>query len=233
MTGVQTCALPILMDLAQIRRRQMDRALRWAILLFSGFLVVTQQVYTLGPLVEYDRKINSQPKPQFEGFAGFLLRRLDDLGLRGLTAAVLLIAATFIAIKFKTWRPLNLALLSLLSLNLVVGTFKLFLGRTKPRDGFDLLHVGGMSYPSGHASNAVLSWGILAYLIYRYAKVDRYQGRLASAGVVLISLTVCTVSLIRHTHWFSDLLGGLFVGSALLVTVIAIDRYVPSKSQLH
>ena len=222
-----------MMDLAQIRRRQMDRALRWAILLFSGFLLVTQQVYSYGPLVEYDRRINSQPKPQFEGLAGFILRRLDDLGLRWLTASVLLIAAAFIAYKFKTWRPLNLALLSLLSLNLVVGTFKIFLGRTKPRDGFDLLHVGGMSYPSGHASNAVLSWGILAYLIYRYAKVDRYQGRLASAGVALISLTICTVSLIRHTHWFSDLLGGLFIGSALLVTVIAIDRYVPSKSQLH
>lgn len=219
--------------LAQTRRRQMDRALRWSLLLFVGFLIVTQQVLTNGPLVAYDKEINSQPKPQFEGLAGFILRRLDDLGLRGLTATVLLIAATFIAYKFKTWRPLNLALISLLSLNLVVGTFKLVLGRTKPRDGFDLLHAGGMSYPSGHASNAVLSWGILAYLIYRYAKVDRYQGRLASAGVVLISLTVCVVSLIRHTHWFSDLLGGLFVGSALLVAVIAIDRYVPSKSQLH
>ena len=218
---------------AQTRRRQMDRALRWSLLLFFGFLVVTQQVLTNGPLVSYDKEINSQPKPQFEGVAGFILRRLDDLGLRGLTAAVLLIAASFIAYKFKTWRPLNLAMISLLSLNLVVGTFKLFLGRTKPRDGFDLLHAGGMSYPSGHASNAVLSWGILAYLIYRYAKVDRYQGRLASAGVALISLTVCTVSLIRHTHWFSDLLGGLFIGSALLVAVIAIDRYVPSKSQLH
>jgi membrane-associated phospholipid phosphatase len=218
---------------AQTRRRQMDRALRWSLLLFFGFIVVTQQVLTNGPLVSYDKEINSQPKPQFEGLAGFILRRLDDLGLRGLTAAVLLIAASFIAYKFKTWRPLNLAMVSLLSLNLVVGTFKLFLGRTKPRDGFDLLHAGGMSYPSGHASNAVLSWGILAYLIYRYAKVDRYQGRLASAGVALISLTVCTVSLIRHTHWFSDLLGGLFIGSALLVAVIAIDRYVPSKSQLH
>jgi len=222
-----------MVKLAQTRRRQMDRALRWSLLLFVGFLVVTQQVLTNGPLVAYDKEINSQPKPQFEGLAGFILRRLDDLGLRGLTATVLLIAATFIAYKFKTWRPLNLALISLLSLNLVVGTFKLVLGRTKPRDGFDLLHAGGMSYPSGHASNAVLSWGILAYLIYRYAKVDRYQGRLASAGVVLISLTVCVVSLIRHTHWFSDLLGGLFVGSALLVAVIAIDRYVPSKSQLH
>ncbi|MFM2137538.1 MAG: hypothetical protein RJA84_666 [Actinomycetota bacterium] len=218
---------------AQIRRRQMDRALRWSLLLFFGFLVVTQQVLTNGPLVSYDKEINSQPKPQFEGLAGFILRRLDDLGLRGLTAVVLLIAASFIAYKFKTWRPLNLAMISLLSLNLVVGTFKVVLGRTKPRDGFDLLHAGGMSYPSGHASNAVLSWGILAYLIYRYAKVDRYQGRLASAGVVLISLTVCVVSLIRHTHWFSDLLGGLFVGSALLVAVIAIDRFVPSKSQLH
>ena len=219
--------------LAQNRRRQMDRALRWSLLLFIGFLVVTQQVLTNGPLVAYDKEINSQPKPQFEGLAGFILRRLDDLGLRSLTATVLLFAASFIAYKFKTWRPLNLAMISLLSLNLVVGTFKLVLGRTKPRDGFDLLHAGGMSYPSGHASNAVLSWGILAYLIYRYAKVDRYQGRLATSGVVLISLTVCVVSLIRHTHWFSDLLGGLFVGSALLVAVIAIDRYVPSKSQLH
>jgi membrane-associated phospholipid phosphatase len=217
----------------QLRRRQMDRALRWSLLLFTGFLLVTQQVLTFGPLVEYDKKINSDPKPQFEGFAGFLLRRLDDLGLRGLTATVLIIAASFIAYKFKTWRPLNLAFLSLILLNLVVGTSKLVLGRTKPRDGFDLLHAGGMSYPSGHASNAVLSWGILAYLIYRYAKVDRYQGRLASAGVVAISLTVCVVSLIRHTHWFTDLLGGLFIGSALLVAVIAVDRYVPSKSQLH
>ena len=217
----------------QLRRKQMDRALRWSLLLFTGFLLVTQQVLTFGPLVEYDKKINSDPKPQFEGLAGFLLRRLDDLGLRGLTATVLILAASFIAYKFKTWRPLNLAFLSLILLNLVVGTFKLVLGRTKPRDGFDLIHVGGMSYPSGHASNAVLSWGILAYLIYRYAKVDRYQGRLASAGVVTISLTICIVSLIRHTHWFTDLLGGLFIGSALLVAVIAVDRYVPSKSQLH
>jgi len=220
-------------DLQQHRRRQMDRALRWSLILFFGFLLVTQQVLTNGPLVSYDKEINSQPKPQFEGFAGFFLRRLDDLGLRGVTATVLLIAAAFIAYQFKTWRPLNLAVLSLLLLNLTVGASKMLLGRTKPRDGFDLLHAGGMSYPSGHASNAVLSWGILAYLIYRYAKVDRYQGRLASAGVVFISLTVCTVSLIRHTHWFSDLLGGLFIGSALLVAVIAVDRYVPSKSQLH
>jgi membrane-associated phospholipid phosphatase len=217
----------------QQRRKQMNRAFRWSVLLFIGFLFVTQQVLTYGPLVNFDNHVNRTRRPRFDGLSGFILRRLDDLGLRWLTATVLILAAAFIAYKFKTWRPLNLAFLSLISLNLVVGTVKILLGRTKPRDGFDLMHAGGMSYPSGHASNAVLSWGILAYLIYRYAKVDKYQGRLASAAVALISVTICTVSLIRHTHWFSDLLGGLFVGSALLVTVIAIDRYVPSKSQLH
>lgn len=211
----------------------MFRALRWSFLLFLGFLVVTQQVLSNGPLVNFDNNVNHTHHPQFSGFAGFVLRRLDDLGLRWLTATVLIIAATYISYKFKTWRPINLAVLSVLALNFVVGVFKLFLGRTKPRDGFDLLHAGGMSYPSGHASNAVLSWGILAYLIYRYARVDKYQGRLASAAVVAISLTICIVSLIRHTHWFTDLLGGLFIGSALLVAVIAVDRYVPSKSQLH
>ena len=216
-----------------MREAQMFRALRWSALLFVGFLAVTQQVLSNGPLVNFDKDVNRTHRPQLQGFAGFLLRRLDDLGLRWLTSVVLIIAASYIAYKFKTWRPLNLAVLSLLALNFVVGVFKIFLGRTKPRDGIDLLHAGGMSYPSGHASNAILSWGILAYLIYRYARVDRYQGRLASAGVAAISLTVCVVSLIRHTHWFTDLLGGLFIGSALLVAVIAVDRYVPSKSQLH
>jgi len=200
--------------------------------LFIGFLFITAQVLRSGPLIAWDEKINKTPRPRFDGFSGFVLRRIDDLGLRSLTATVLLIAAAYIAYKFKTWRPLNLAFLSLLALNLIVGSFKLLLGRTKPRLGIDLIHAGGMSYPSGHASNAVLSWGILAYILYRYAKVDRYQGRLASAAVALLSLTICIVSLIRHTHWFTDLLAGLFIGTSILIAVIAVDRYVPSKSQL-
>jgi membrane-associated phospholipid phosphatase len=219
-------------QLVDQRKAQFNRALRWSVLLLIGFLFITAQVLRSGPLIAWDEKINKTPRPRFDGFSGFLLRRIDDLGLRWLTATILLLAAAYIAYKFKTWRPLNLALLSLLALNLIVGSFKLLLGRTKPRLGVDLIHAGGMSYPSGHASNAVLSWGILAYILYRYAKVDRYQGRLASAGVVLLSLTICIVSLIRHTHWFTDLLAGLFIGTSILIAVIAVDRYVPSKSQL-
>ena len=209
----------------------MVRAVRWSTLFFVGFIVVTQQVITNGPLIALDARIANAGRTDFPSWIDFILMRIDDLGLRGLTATALLIAAVYIARRFKTWRPLNLAILSLIALNLTVGLAKLLIGRTKPTLNVDLIYAGGLSYPSGHASNALLSWGVLAYLIYRYAHVDRYRGRLASTGVVLISLSVCVVSLFRNTHWLSDLVGGLFIGAGLLVMVIAVDRFVPSNSQ--
>jgi membrane-associated phospholipid phosphatase len=215
------------------RHRQMRRALKWSAALFAGYLLVTLQVLTNGPLIEIDRYFNDLDRPRFTGLSQFIIRRLDDLGLRSVSGIALLIVAIFIARKFKTYRPFNLGLLAFISLNVVVGSFKYALGRTKPREGFDLLHAGGMSYPSGHASNAILIWGVIAYLIYRYAHVDRYRGRLASAAVGLLAITVCVVSLVRNTHWFSDLFGGLLLGAALLVLIIAIDRFFPSDSQLH
>lgn len=210
----------------------MVRAIKWSSLFFIGFIVVTQQVITNGQLIALDAKIANAGRTDFPSWIDFMLMRIDDLGLRGLTATALMIAAIYIARRFKTWRPVNLAILSLLALNLTVGLAKLLIGRTKPQLNVDLIYAGGLSYPSGHASNALLSWGVLAYLIYRYAHVDRYRGRLASTGVALISLSVCVVSLFRNTHWLSDLVGGLFIGAALLVMVIAVDRFVPSNSQL-
>jgi len=210
----------------------MFRAVKWSSLFFVGFIVVTQQVITNGPLIALDAKIANAKRIDFAPWIDFVLMRIDNLGLRGLTATALLIAAIYIARRFKTWRPLNLAILSLIALNLTVGLAKLLIGRTKPQLNVDLIYAGGLSYPSGHASNAILTWGVLAYLIYRYAHVDRYRGRLASAGVALVTLSVCVVSLMRNTHWLSDLVGGLFIGVALLVMVIAIDRFVTSNSQL-
>lgn len=210
----------------------MFRAVKWSSLFFVGFVIVTQQVIANGPLIALDARIANAKRIDFAPWIDFVLMRIDNLGLRGLTATALLIAAIYIARRFKTWRPLNLAILSLIALNLTVGLAKLLIGRTKPQLNVDLIYAGGLSYPSGHASNAILTWGVLAYLIYRYAHVDRYRGRLASAGVALISLSVCVVSLMRNTHWLSDLVGGLFIGAALLVMVIAIDRFVTSNSQL-
>lgn len=214
-----------------LRREQMNRAFRWAALLFAGFLIVTQQVMGEGPLIDFDAWVARGKRPKLGPWLEFAVKKIDNLGLRGLTATFLIIAAVIVARRYRSWRPLNLAFLSLLVLNGVVGISKLAIGRTKPRMNIDLVKAGGLSYPSGHASNALLTWGMLAYIAYRYTHRAARHGTALAVSVATITLSVCIVSLFRNTHWFSDLLGGLFIGGALLVLIIAIDRFVPSDSQ--
>jgi membrane-associated phospholipid phosphatase len=157
---------------------------------------------------------------------------VDDLGLRSVTAIFLIITAIIISRRFKSWRPINLSILSLVLLNLVVGVSKLLFGRSKPSSGFDLVFTdSGLSYPSGHAANAVLTWGIMAYLIFRYSHKEPFEGLRLTWFVSINTTGVCLASLYRNTHWFSDLLGGLFIGSALLVLIIAVDRSISSNRQ--
>lgn len=219
------------MPKVEARRAEMYRALKWSVALLCGFLLVTHQVIINGPLVHLDAIIANAHRPRLsDGLNNFLIF-IDDLGLRGVTATVLLISAFLISRRFKSFRPLNLSILSLVSLNVVVGLAKLGFGRTKPRLNVDLLHFGGLSYPSGHAANALLTWGLLSYLIFRYTHKEPFEGMRLTWLVVVITSSVCVVSLFRNTHWLSDLIGGLFIGGALLVAIIAVDRFVPSQKQ--
>ena len=218
-------------DISPQRRREMFHALRVSAILFLGFLIVTEQVLTRGYIYRVDHYIERLKHHTFRGTSSHILLAIDDLGLRWFTATVLLVCAAFIGLRFKSFRPFNLSVLALLALNGVVGISKLVIGRTKPRLYVDALHANGMSYPSGHASNALLSWGMLAYLIYRYTNRAPFQGVRLYPLVGIITGSVFVVSLIRKTHWFSDLLGGVFIGGALLVAIIAIDRFIPSERQ--
>ena len=217
----------------EVRRKQMNTAIKLSVLFFAIYLLITQQVLANGWLRRLDEWIYERDtllvSPDQTPLHIILI---DDLGLRSVTAIVLLITAGLISRRYRSWRPLNLSLLSLLVLNLFVGASKLLFGRTKPHSGFDLFFTdSGLSYPSGHAANAVLTWGIFAYLIYRYSHKGPFEGFRLTWLVSIITAAVCLVSLYRNTHWFSDLLGGLFIGASLLVAIIAVDRSIPSARQ--
>lgn len=136
-------------DTTILRRAQMKRAIKQSILLFIGFIITSQQVLFKGWLYDLDHYVVKTRHFRVTGFASHVLLAMDDLGLRGFTATVLLISSAIIGWRFRSFRPLNLSLLALLCLNLVVGVAKLIFGRSKPRLHFDELHVGGLSYPSG------------------------------------------------------------------------------------
>ena len=85
-----------------LRRRQFNRALKWAGLLFVGFLIVTQQVITNGPLIHLDAIIFNAHRPELTSLERIILMRIDNLGLRGVTATILFITAFFIADRKST-----------------------------------------------------------------------------------------------------------------------------------
>jgi len=218
-------------DLPLARKVAMFRAVRWSIFLFIGFLLVTEQVLNQSYLYRFDHWIKGLKHHTFKGMSSHILLAMDDLGLRSLTATILLITAAFLGWKFKSWRPIYLSVSALILLNGVVGLSKLIFGRTKPRLSLDLLHAGGLSYPSGHSANALLTWGMTAYILYRYSFHSRSHLIFLQVVVGVLTTTVYAASLIRNTHWFSDLLGGVLIGGSLLVFLIAIDRAWPSERQ--
>jgi membrane-associated phospholipid phosphatase len=214
------------------RKSQFVVSLVTSLLLFFWFLLITYSVTSHGFLDHLDLRILHWKRHTFRGLSSHILLAIDDLGLRGFTATVLIIVAILIGWKYKTIRPFNLSVLALLALNGVVGIAKLSIGRTKPRLHIDLLNTSGMSYPSGHAANALISWGLIAYLLSTYFIFPLFSRKILYPIVGLMTLSVCVVSLARNTHWFSDLFGGLVLGGSILVAVIAIDRFFPSTKQV-
>jgi membrane-associated phospholipid phosphatase len=153
------------------RKKQMNSAIKLTFLFLALYGLVTQQVLANTWIRRVDEWIYERDFLLITpGKTPTLVMLVDDLGLRGVTAIILLFTAVLISRRFKSWRPINLSLLSLLLLNIAVGASKLMFGRTKPSTGFDLVFTdSGLSYPSGHAANAILTWGIFAYLIFRYS----------------------------------------------------------------
>ena len=213
-------------------RRSVSWHIRNAAISMGFFIVITIDVLHSGPLTDIDANIARWNRAELPAWADWVIYNLDHLGLRGLTALCLLTLAIYLGPKFKTWRPLNLSLLSLLALNLVVGLAKLEFGRTKPKLQIDLLDAGGMSYPSGHASNAILTWGLFAYLSVKYSSPSRFRTKLGIWAVSIVTALVVSISLFRNTHWLSDLVGGVSIGAALFFLIVAIDRVISSSRSI-
>ena len=188
----------LLSNLNAFQRVKISKVLELTIFFLFCFILVSQEILSKGPLFKFDHYLQGKGYHHYKGFARELLLSLDRLGLRGLTAFILLTLSLLLA--KGSWRPLKLSLLSLLMLNLVIGVAKLVFGRSKPSLGIDSFNAGGLSYPSGHAANAVVTWGLIFYFLSRQTKIKNFGLLRAQASALLIALIVCFVSQIGRAH---------------------------------
>lgn len=190
------------------------------IALFGGtlafYLAIVIAVLMSSWLVTLDWKVMLfRPYQQWPGIHAFLDYYVV-LGQRGPTAVMVACWLGWRSWRQHTLRPLLTLGASLLLLNVTVGAVKIGLGRLGPhyatQVGSAELFAGGDIFPSGHTANAVVTWGILAYL----AATPRAR-RYLSAMSAIVSLGVGLTTVYLGTHWLSDVVLGWAAGLLILL----------------
>ncbi|MFD8548283.1 phosphatase PAP2 family protein [Streptomyces sp. NPDC059649] len=201
------------------RPPQMTRTRLW---LFGGtlavYLAIVVGVLATSWLVTFDWQVMFfRPYKQWPVIHAFL-DYFVVLGQRGPTAVA--VAAW---LGWRCWRQRNLHPLlvlgaSLLLLNITVGAAKLGMGRLGPHYattvGANEMWLGGDIFPSGHTANAVVTWGVLAYLA-----TTPLRRRTLSVIAALGALGVGMTTVYLGTHWVSDVLLGWAAGLLVLLAM--------------
>ncbi|GAA3397259.1 phosphatase PAP2 family protein [Streptomyces roseoviridis] len=201
---------------------EVPRMTRTRLALFGGtsafYLAIVVAVLLSTWLVTLDWKIMLfrpyQQWPELHAFLDYYV----VLGQRGPTAVMVAAWLGWRSWRQHTLRPLLSLGAALLLLNVTVGSVKLGLGRLGPhyatQVGSAELFAGGDIFPSGHTANAVVTWGILAYLATT-PRARRYLSALSA--VVALGVGLTTVYL--GTHWLSDVLLGWAAGLLILLAL--------------
>ncbi|MDT9693156.1 phosphatase PAP2 family protein [Streptomyces sp. P9(2023)] len=201
---------------------EVPRMTRTRLALFGGtlafYLAIVVAVLLSTWLVTLDWKIMLfRPYQQWPDLHAFLDYYVV-LGQRGPTAVMVAAWLGWRSWRQHTLRPLLTLGAALLLLNATVGAVKLGLGRLGPhyatQVGSAELFAGGDIFPSGHTANAVVTWGILAYLATT-PRARRYLSALSAVVALGVGLTTVYIG----THWLSDVLLGWAAGLLILLAL--------------
>lgn len=190
-----------------------------AVLALAGFAAVTAAIYGHGPLLSVDVDVESAFASHREHWLVVAFTVWTQTASFYVAAPVLLVASGVLARVERSWRPLVLGVVAISVLGLCVATGKQVIGRSRVPFAADTFGDGGTSYPSGHTTTAVVVAGCLVLLLDRHLSAT--ARRWAVAAVAVYSAVTGASRIYLRQHWFSDVLAGWLLGTAI-VCLLAI-----------
>lgn len=192
----------------------------------AGFAAVTVGL-AVGPLGTVDLAIRNLADAHRPYPAEVVAQLVNRLGSGGLLTILALACAVGVVWLRRSWWPLAPVAATLVLTSVVIGGLKLVCDRAAPHSPLpDQVEVsllgqsGGLSYPSGHAVNAVVWYGV-GLLLLRIT-VPRWV-RLVPPLAVTVAGTYLGY------HWLTDMLAGLCLGVALDHILSRVPAGVPAR----
>jgi undecaprenyl-diphosphatase len=203
--------------------RRIGIAVLIVVLLAAGFLLLAYQVETSGPITEYDKALASEMQEEREHAP---VLRFLFYGLTLLAAfetMMLLVPLGAVILWVRASRIIAMVwLITGIGVGLSNTVLKQHFDRPRPgaevRDSW--VWEKNESYPSGHASSSMALFGLLGYLLMRSSRQKRPRLSVAITGILILGVGLSRIYLCAH--YFSDVLGGYFLGGIWLTAAVTI-----------
>jgi undecaprenyl-diphosphatase len=126
-----------------------------------------------------------------------------------------------------SWRPAALLGAGYTGAVLLYGVIQVVVARPGPPLASAVHHFSDYSFPSGHATQAIVASGMLAALVA--AATPSWPKKVAAwATALLISVVVAATRLYLGADWFTDALGGLVLGALWLSALLTLSHAIPA-----
>lgn len=109
---------------------------------------------------------------------------------------------------------------------LLVTFFKTAIMSPRPPNG--IMVETGYSFPSGHTTSCVVFFGVLTYFVWK--QWGSVKVKALTAGLYLsVTAIVAFDRIYLNVHWFSDIVGSVFLGAFWLTFSILLLKHLLSR----
>jgi membrane protein DedA with SNARE-associated domain/membrane-associated phospholipid phosphatase len=184
-----------------------------------GFGSLTQDVVGHDDSALWDPRVESFVLAHRAGWVTVLMKAVTWLGSTAVLIPLVAVVGGYFLLRRRNWRPLAKLAVVLAGAVALYDIVKPLVARPRPPANLRVgLSFSGWAFPSGHATQAIAVWGMLAVIAVGAARRRR---AIIVTGAALIVLLVGASRLYLGAHWLTDVLGGFSLGGLWLCLVLA------------